>query len=144
RAESLGGKVAEVHFTQGQDVHAGDLLLRLDTERLQNEIARKRRTIQAGEEELQKNDNLGPLQERQAAALVAKLEAEIAEAQEEVANNKERLKLERALAEGELSDATREEEAVRRLVDVRAVAQTDMLKAAARRREAQQRLQKLK
>src|SRR5262245_1745550 len=33
RAEGLSGKVAEVHFTQGQYVRQGDLLLRLDTEK---------------------------------------------------------------------------------------------------------------
>jgi HlyD family secretion protein len=143
RAENLGGKVAEVHFTQGQDVRAGALLLRLDTERLQNEIAKKRRAIRAGEEELEKGASLGQLQKRQAAASIAKLEAEVAEAQEEIRNSKDRLRAERELAEGELRDAIREEDTLRRLAGIRAVAETEVQKAVARHREVQQKLRKL-
>src|SRR5205807_1253401 len=95
----VGGKVVEVHFSQGQDVRAGDMLLRLDTERLRNEIARKQRTIRAGEEELEKGERLAELQQRQAEATIAKLEAEIAQALEEVKNNKDRLEAERRQAE---------------------------------------------
>src|SRR5438552_4208593 len=76
RGDTLGGKVAEVHFVQGQDVRRGDVLLRLDTERLRNEIARKRRTIAAAEEELEKGKQLAELQQRQTEASIAKLEAE--------------------------------------------------------------------
>jgi multidrug resistance efflux pump len=143
RAENLGGKVAAVHFTQGQEVRAGDLLLRLDTERLQNEIAKKRRTIQAGEEELEKSDDLEQLHQRQAEASRAKLEAEIAQALEEIKNNKQRLKAERELAEGELREAIREEASLRRLADLRAAAYTEVQKAGAKRLEAQQKIQKL-
>jgi HlyD family secretion protein len=143
RAENLGGRVAEVHFTQGQDVRAGDLLLRLDTERLQNEITKKRRAIRAGEEELEKSDDLEPLQKRQAEGSIAKLQAEIAEALEEIRNAKDRLCAERELAEGELRDAAREEDSLRRLAEVRAAAQTEVQKAAAKHREAQLKLQRL-
>src|SRR5271166_6184129 len=53
--ERSGGKVVEVHFMQGQEVQKGDLLLRLDTDRLWNELARKKRAIEAGQEELEKS-----------------------------------------------------------------------------------------
>ena len=49
---SAGGRVIEVNVREGQEVRQGDILLRLDTERLDNEMARQRRTIQAGEDEL--------------------------------------------------------------------------------------------
>jgi HlyD family secretion protein len=143
RAENLGGKVAEVHFTQGQYVRTGDLLLRLETERLLNEISKKRRLIQAGEEELEKNDHLERMHQRQAEAAKAKLEAEIAQALEEVRNNKDRQKVELQLAEGELLAAMREEASVRRLASLQAVAQTEVQKAAAKLLEAQQKFQKL-
>jgi multidrug efflux pump subunit AcrA (membrane-fusion protein) len=48
---SFGGRVVEVHFREGDEVHKGDVLIRLDTERLDNEIAKRRRMIQTGEEE---------------------------------------------------------------------------------------------
>jgi len=144
RAEGLGGKVAEVNFTQGQDVRAGDVLLRLDTERLRNEIARKRRAIRAGEEELAKAEELEELQRRQAEATVAKLEAEVAQAQEEIKNGKDRQQAERRQAEDEVREAAREAAAMRRLGDLNAVARTEVEKAEAKHREAIQKLQKLK
>src|SRR5262249_61999353 len=53
RGESLsstaGGRVVEVHARQGDTVRQGDVLVRLETGRLDNEIARQRRLIRAGE-----------------------------------------------------------------------------------------------
>jgi HlyD family secretion protein len=143
RTESLGGKVAEVRFRQGQEVKAGDLLLRLDTERLRNEIARKRRAIKAEEDELEQADRLETLQQRQADAVMAKTEAQLAEAQEELKNARERVASDRALAESQLADALREEATVRRLAATQVAPQSDVVKAAAQRREIQQRLQRL-
>jgi multidrug resistance efflux pump len=142
--ERSGGKVAEVRFTQGQDVRQGDLLLRLDTQRVRNEMARKKRAIEAGEEELEKSDRLAELQQAQAEALRTKLEAEIEQALEEVKHARERQGPERRLAEGELRDALREEVALRRLLALGATAQAEVNKAEARTREASQKLQKLK
>ena len=48
-----GGRVIEVRAREGDEVRRGDLLIRLETERLDNEIARQRRTLRAGEEELE-------------------------------------------------------------------------------------------
>src|SRR5262249_44898738 len=64
RAEGLGGKVVEVNFAQGQDVRAGDVLLRLDTERPRSEIARKRRAVPAGREGVAQKDQLAGVQRR--------------------------------------------------------------------------------
>jgi multidrug resistance efflux pump len=44
---SLGGRVVEVAFREGQEVRQGQVLLRLDTGRLGTEIAKKRQTIAA-------------------------------------------------------------------------------------------------
>src|SRR6266571_8798072 len=49
---SIGGRVVSVHFREGEEVHQGDVLIRLDTERLENEITKRRRALQAGEDEL--------------------------------------------------------------------------------------------
>ena len=143
RAENLGGKVAEVHFRQGQEVKAGDLLLRLDTERLRNDIARKRRSIKAEEDELEQGGRLEELQQRQAEVVMAKMDAQVAEAREELTSATERVAADRRLAEGELADAVREEATLRKLAATLAAPQADVIKAAARRREIQQRLQKL-
>ncbi len=143
RGDTLGGKVAEVHFVQGQDVHQGDVLLRLDTERLRNEITRKRRAIAAGEEELAKGDQLTSLQQRLDEASTAKLQAEIAQAAEEVRNNKNRQLADLRNAEEEEREAEREERLLRVLESKRAIAPSDVQKAAAKHREASQTVQKL-
>ena len=115
----------------------------MDTERLCNEIARKRRAIRAEEDELDQGNHLEELQQRQADAMMAKLEAQIAEAREEINNGKDRLAAERQSAEGELADAVREEATLKKLAAVQAAAQADVLKATAVRREAQKKLQRL-
>jgi multidrug resistance efflux pump len=143
RGDTLGGKVAEVRFVQGQDVRQGDVLLRMDTERLRNEIARKRRAISAGEEEQAKSDQLVSLQQRQDEAATAKLQAEIALAVEEIKNNKNRQLADLRNAEEEECEAEREERLLRVLESKRAIAPSDVQKAAAKHREATQTVQKL-
>jgi multidrug efflux pump subunit AcrA (membrane-fusion protein) len=49
---SAGGRVAEVNCHEGDQVKRGEVLIRLDTGRLDNEVARQARLIRAGEEEL--------------------------------------------------------------------------------------------
>ncbi len=144
RTDALPGKVAEVCFTQGQFVKEGDVLLRLDTEKLRNEIARRRRTILGGEEELDKSDRLTDLHRRQADAALAKLDAEIAQAVEEVTHNKDRQEAERRSVEGELRDAIRDEASLDRLFKSNAVSQSEVQKASARRGELQEKLEKTK
>ncbi|HEY2787385.1 MAG TPA: HlyD family efflux transporter periplasmic adaptor subunit [Fimbriiglobus sp.] len=142
RADGLLGKVAEVHFYQGQFVREGDLLLRLDTEKLRNDIARKRRVIQGSEEELKKSSRLADLQQRQADAALAKLDAEIAQAREEVKNGKGRQDADRRLIEADLADAVRDEASLERLAKIHAVSPDEVQKATAKRRELEEKLKK--
>ena len=62
----------------------GDVLIRLDTERLDNEIAKRQRAIQAGEEELAELGRLEQLLAHQFESTRAKAEAELAQTREEV------------------------------------------------------------
>jgi multidrug resistance efflux pump len=55
---SVGGRVVEVNVREGDEVHQGDVMIRLDTGQLDTEIARRRRTIQAAEEELSSGTEL--------------------------------------------------------------------------------------
>ncbi len=45
---SVGGRVVEVNVREGQDVREGEPLIRLDTEQIDNEIAKRIRTIEPG------------------------------------------------------------------------------------------------
>lgn len=76
---SVGGRVVEVNVHQGDEVKRGDILVRLETERLDNEIAKRRRMIRAGEEELASLAQLEKLSSHQFEASRAKTEAELAQ-----------------------------------------------------------------
>ena len=74
----VGGQVAEVNVREGDEVRQGALLIRLETSRLDNEIAKQRRLVQVAEEELAKLDQLDELTTHQFAAARSKAEAELA------------------------------------------------------------------
>src|SRR5262245_31210500 len=46
---SAGSTVVEVRFRAGDEVRKGDVLIRLDTQQLENEISKAQKTIFAGE-----------------------------------------------------------------------------------------------
>lgn len=142
RTDGSAATVAEVFYTQGQEVREGDVLLRLNTEKLQNELARKRRVIQAVEEELEKGERLAALQQRLGETAVAKLDAEIAEATEDVKREAAARAAERRLAEAELKDAGREEDTLTRLAADKVVSVVDLQKAQSRCRELRAKLEK--
>ena len=81
---SSGGRVVAVNFREGDVVRRGDVLVRLETARLDNEIAKQRPGDPGGEEELAKLGRLEELLARQFEAARAKAEAELAQAREEV------------------------------------------------------------
>ena len=137
---SAGGQVVEVNFRQGDRVARGAVLVRLGTERLDNEIAKQRQTIRAAEEELARLDRLGDLLERQHAATQSKSEAELAQARAEVRLAKEQRAVDVRLAEVALKSAKDEEAAYRRLVGMRAASPWELLKATTTARDAEGKL----
>jgi multidrug resistance efflux pump len=139
---SPGGRVLEVHFREGDAVRRGDVLLRLDAGRLDNEIAKRRRAVRAGEEELAQLARLDELSARQFEAARAKAVAELAQTQEAVRQAKERQAVDVRLARVELESAQDEEARLRRLVGQQAAAAADLVKGAARLREAKERLER--
>src|SRR3954469_21484330 len=77
---SVGGRIAEVHCREGDQVQRGQVLIRLETGRLDNEMARQARLIRAGEEELAQLDRLAAVKARQFEAARARAEAELTQA----------------------------------------------------------------
>src|SRR5439155_650928 len=61
---SVGGRIVEVNLHEGDQVRRGEILIRLETGRLDNEMARRARLIRAGEEELTQLDQLDTVQAR--------------------------------------------------------------------------------
>jgi multidrug resistance efflux pump len=139
---SAGGRVVAVNIYQGQEVRRGDVLIQLDTERLDNDIVKRQRAMQAGEEELAALGRLEQLLAYQFDSTKAKAAAELAQAREELRQAKDRQAADVRLAELELQNARQEEVQVRQLVERQFVARDDLRKAAARAHEARERLEK--
>ncbi len=84
-----GGRVIEVHVHAGDQVRQGDVLIRLNTERLDNDIAKQRQFIQAGENRLVKLDQTEAMLKQRFQTAKAKAEAELAQAQEQIESAKQ-------------------------------------------------------
>jgi hemolysin D len=139
---SAGGRVVALNVYQGQEVRRGDILIQLDTERLDNEIAKRRRAIQAGEDELAALNRLEQLLTYQFESTRAKAEAELAQAREELRQTTDRQAADVRLADLELQNARHEEAQMHQLVERQFVARDDLRKATARVREAKERVDK--
>ena len=137
---SSGGRVIAVGFREGDRVLRGAVLIRLETARLDNEIAKQRRTIRAGEEELVKLCRLEEALARQFEVTRAKAAAELAQAREDVRRAERERNSEIRLAELTLRAAEDEEAPLRRLMQRLAVAPSELRTAAAKTREAREKL----
>lgn len=137
---TLDGRVAEVRFREGQHVRAGDVLVQLDTGRLDNDLAKTRRTIATAEEELARLDRLAALLEEQFAVGKSKASAELTQAVAEVERAHQRRASEIRRAEVELATATDQESRIKRLVPTRAATETQLIEATAKVQDAEQKL----
>jgi multidrug efflux pump subunit AcrA (membrane-fusion protein) len=86
---SLGGRVVEVKVQRGDRVGRGDVLLRLDTEQLDIEVAKQRGIIAAGRSELRELALLAELAAQLYQASLAKAEGDLERAREEVGREKQ-------------------------------------------------------
>jgi hemolysin D len=137
---SAGARVVEVNAREGDLVKRGQALIRLETERLDNEIAKQLRAIRAGEAELASMDHQGELQGHQYEVAKAKAEAELTQAEVSVQRAKERQEAEIQLAQLALEAAKQDEASTRGLRQRDAVAPLDLYKATVKTHEAQARL----
>lgn len=138
------GRVVEVHVREGDRIRRGDVLVRLNTEELDNDIAQQLQLIQSGENELVKLDQTEAMMNDRYETAKAKAEAEIAQAQEEIETAKQVRLSAISLAQIELQLAEDGVNRVKRLFKSRAVTETQYLEAEARRREAILELDKAK
>jgi multidrug resistance efflux pump len=137
---TAGSRVRAVNFHEGDAVHRGDVLLTLETERLDNDIARRRRTLQTSEEELTRLEQLETIQAGQCQTAREKANAELAQALEEVKQARERQGTEIRLALVEWNTAREEEERTRRLAATHAASEQERSRARAGLLEAKVKL----
>jgi multidrug resistance efflux pump len=138
----VGGQVVEVNAREGDEVRQGALLIRLETGRLDNEIAKQRRLLAVAEEELAKLEQLDELTTRQFAAARSKAEAELMQARQDVHRAKDHQGAEVRLVQVELETAQDEESQLRVLVGRRAAPRVDLARAERKTREVREKLAK--
>jgi HlyD family type I secretion membrane fusion protein len=141
---SAGGRVRAVHVHEGDLVRQGDLLIELDAERLDNEIGRARRKIEVAREELRQLEGVGRIADRLADATRAKIEAEIAQAAEEIRQARDRQSTDVQLLERQLQDSQAEEASLRKLVATGAAAPLELVKVSGQVAEYRAKLAKAK
>jgi multidrug resistance efflux pump len=134
------GRVVEVRFRQGGEVRRGDVLIRLDAARLETEMEKQRRVIQAALVETEHLRRLEALQRQQFEAARARAAAELAHARAEVGQARRRQAEDVRIAEAEWSSAQDELARARRVADSRAVAPGDLVKIQGRASEARAKL----
>jgi len=135
-----GGRVVEVNFHEGDEVKQGALLIRLETARLDNEIAKQRRAIQTAEDERRGLTQIEAWTARQFKAAKAKAKAELDQTLEEVRKAKARQTVDIRLAQVKLESAQDDERRMRQLAETHAAPASDVVKASARLREAKEKL----
>jgi multidrug resistance efflux pump len=135
-----GGRVADVRIREGDTVHRGDLLIRLETGRLDNEIARLRHTLRAAEDELATLVQQESLAVLQCAAEHDKARAEVAQERAQVRRARLQQDAEVRLVQVELDTAADEESQLRALVARRAAPRADLARTILKTREAQEKL----
>jgi HlyD family secretion protein len=137
---SSGGRVIAVHFREGDVVKKGDVLLRLDTQRLDQDLVKKKQAIRAGEEEVRKLARWYGLLCRQHTAARSRAEAELAQATAEIRQEKKKRAAELREAQADWEQAAYEERQTRTLVGQKAAAPAELVKAVARLRIAKEKL----
>jgi multidrug efflux pump subunit AcrA (membrane-fusion protein) len=135
-----GGRVVAVHFREGDEVSAGQVLAELDASQLDSEIAKSKRTLRAGEDELAQLRHQEALLEGLRLVATGKAEAELEQARERVRQAQLRRGYDIRLAELERDEA-KDDRA--RISKARAgFSEGELVKADLKLREAEARLEK--
>lgn len=146
-AASLGGRVIEVNAREGDLVRKGQVLLRLDTERLDNEIARLAGQLEGARTEILQLERMTATLAAETEGALAAERARLGEAEEAVRLERERLATDEKrraaderLAGLEVLRRRTELERIRELLQRDLVARVDAERADQDLREAEERL----
>ncbi|MEZ6101783.1 MAG: HlyD family efflux transporter periplasmic adaptor subunit [Pirellulaceae bacterium] len=139
-SSELGGTVVEVAVREDQQIRAGDVILRLDTARLENKIEQLRTTVAAGEEELEKMNQYSESLAEQARSERLKKLAELEAAREQIARAEERQASQIRLARLELDLAVKQENRARQLAPKRLISKAELQEAVKQAEEGREKL----
>ncbi len=138
----VGGQVIEAKIHVGDTVQAGDLLVRLDSRKLDIDLNEQKRLIQEARLALEKLGTLKGLQIAESAAALAKAEADILQEEDRISRAEKQQQVEVRRAQTELQKAKEEENRIRTLVEQEAAPRKELEKAEATVREADYQLEK--
>lgn len=136
-ASPVGGRVMEITIREGDTVKREDLLIRLDTESLDNEINGLSQRILSGEQAMAQLRRLQDRLPKLLHATKANVEAELIQVEAETARAREMRAAEIRLAELEKRHAVEKEKRLREYVDRGAVGQLEIDLAVKEREEAE-------
>lgn len=139
-----GRQITEIKFREGDEVKKGDVLVRLETQRLETEMAKRRRALAAAEEELGQLTKLLELLDQQHAAARAKAEAEVDRAVKDVEQEREDKKKDAEVALADLRVAEDEVNRYRALATKQVIPEGEVVKAVGREQAAREKLAKAK
>ncbi len=134
------GRIAEVRFKVGDSVKKGAILARLDTERLENDIAKLTMEMEATKEEIRQLEAQERLTGEQAQVAKAKTEAELRRAKAQLKEAQEKRASEIREARRERDDAEAEERRQGMLAKQGIASQVEWNQATSKLQAARERL----
>lgn len=138
----IDGRLAEVNYEQGVSVQKGQVLFRLETDQLDDDIAKQERIIDNAKEELERLTQLERLLKRRSESARDKAEAELERAQAELDRARKQRKADIRLAEVEMETAKQQADRMRHLFERSVVSGQLWEEAAARFEQAKGQLTK--
>ena len=143
-SQHVEGRVVEVRVEEGNIVHKGDILLRLDTQRLDHEIGKTRRALEAARAELEKLGQLTDLQGRHFKVAKSKAIAELDRATAELARVREARESDIRGALIKLETARDQHARAEKLVANHTISQQQMVETKADLRTADENLRRVR
>jgi multidrug resistance efflux pump len=137
---STGGRTVSVNFREGDAVSRGDILIRVDADRIESEIRRTTQTIRTVEDELIVLARLELSASQQFEETAAKADAELRQSTVEVSQAEQRRVVDARLAQVTVDSAAGENGRTRELVEYGIAPAAELVKSTARLREAEERL----
>jgi multidrug resistance efflux pump len=136
------GRVVEVNFQVGSRVKQGDVLIRLDTERIDNDVKSRQRTIASGKADLAELDKQEKFLAQKYRVDKTKAERELGQARVEVRQARQKQAAEIAVAEAELRKEEFEQAQLCRLVPKGGATMNELVKATSQAHVARANLEK--
>lgn len=139
-ASETESRVTQVHFDEGGRVTKGQVLLRLDTQQLDNKIAQRERQIAAAQEELDELNRLEVLMQKQFASAHAKAQTELRQAEEALKTKRQQQASQVRQARTDLRAAEDRLQRCRKVYRHQAVSEERLLQAETEVRQAEEKL----